>query len=255
MTNADSARLAGLDFDEFRRLATDERLSDHERVGFPDAYREGREAAILADIASKLPALDVGRAQAGQVVVDIGCGCGPLASAIQRRALDAGQQMVLVDSVEMLDRNSDAGGVEKVAGQFPLVGERLAHRRGACAAVLAYSVLQYTLLAPGVFEFVDAACELLAPGGRLLLADVPNASMRKRFLTSEAGLRYHREHSGVAGPPQVEFNVPVRGEIDDAVVFAILGRARGAGLHAWLVPQAPELPMANRREDILIARP
>ena len=53
----------------------------------------------------------------------------------------------------------------------------------------------------------------------------------------------------------VEFNAPTRGETDDAVVFAILSRARSSGFHGWVVPQDPSLPMANRREDILIARP
>ena len=46
-----------------------------------------------------------------------------------------------------------------------------------------------------------------------------------------------------------------RAKIDDAVVFSILGRARAAGFDAYVVPQAPDLPMANRREDILIMSP
>jgi hypothetical protein len=39
------------------------------------------------------------------------------------------------------------------------------------------------------------------------------------------------------------------------VIVAILSRARAAGADAYVVPQAPNLPMANRREDILIRLP
>ena len=44
-------------------------------------------------------------------------------------------------------------------------------------------------------------------------------------------------------------------DIDDAVVFALLQRSRLAGFDAYVVPQDSALPMANRREDILIIRP
>jgi hypothetical protein len=37
-------------------------------------------------------------------------------------------------------------------------------------------------------------------------------------------------------------------------VFGLLARARDAGFQAWVVPQAPGLPMANRREDLLFER-
>ena len=43
--------------------------------------------------------------------------------------------------------------------------------------------------------------------------------------------------------------------ITPGMVLALLARARAQGFHAWALPQAAELPMANRREDILIRRP
>ena len=51
------------------------------------------------------------------------------------------------------------------------------------------------------------------------------------------------------------FNTLEPGEIDDGVVLGLVARMRAAGFHAFVVPQAPDLPMANRREDILIIRP
>jgi SAM-dependent methyltransferase len=244
-------RFAGLGYEAFRRMAGDPSLSPHERSGFPNEYREDAESAILDDVEAKLPRL-AGR---GSIVVDIGCGAGPLAEELRRRCRERGQQLVLVDSPEVLAHHADDPSVLKVEGRFPdNVGE-LSRYAGRCDCVLAYSVLQYAFLEGSAFAFVDAALALLRPGGRLLVGDVPNASMRRRFLASEAGRAHHREYTGRDEDPPVRWPALPEGEIDDAVTLALLARARDAGYHAWTVPQAAQLPMANRREDLLFERP
>jgi hypothetical protein len=116
-------------------------------------------------------------------------------------------------------------------------------------------VLQIAFAEASVHAFVDAALTLLAPGGRLLLADLPNASMRRRFLASEAGRAFHREYVGDGSDPPVAWPQLPAGELDDGILFGLMARARDAGYHAWLVPQTAGLPMANRREDLLCERP
>jgi 2-polyprenyl-3-methyl-5-hydroxy-6-metoxy-1,4-benzoquinol methylase len=251
MAEADSSRFADLTYESFRQMAADETLSDNERIGFPDSYRAGSDAAILADIEGKLPAL----AESGRTVVDIGPGCGGLSKLIRERCAENGHSLVFVDSAEMLAHHPEGPGLTKVAARFPDAPELNSSHAGRVDAVIVYSVIQYAFRDVSLFEFVDAALALLAPGGRLLLGDVPNASMRRRFLASEAGRAHHREYSGRDEDPEVRFNAIDRGEIDDAVVLALLLRARSGGFHAWLVPQDPALPMANRREDVLIHRP
>ena len=245
-------RFGGLTYDDFRRLAAEDGLSMHERVGFGDDVREGAAEAILADIEAKLPALRRG----GGTVVDIGAGCSDLADLLRDGCLARGHEVVLVDSAEMLAHHPDAPGVVKVAGRFPAETEDLVRdRAGTADAVLAYSVVQYAFAEASIFDFTDAALSLLAPGGRLLLGDVPNASWRRRFLAGAAGAAHHRAFTGRDEDPVVTFNTLDRGEPDDSVVLAVAARARAAGFHAWIVPQAGDLPMANRREDILIERP
>lgn len=238
-------------FEDFRRLAERGDLSPHERIGFRDEDRAGREEAIVADIAAKLPMLG----QPGAVTVDVGCGSGPLADLIRVRATERGAEIVLVDSTEMLAHHPDGPGVTKVAARFPDCPELLAERSGAVDAVLAYSVAQYAFADQSLFGFVDAACGLLRAGGRALIGDLPNASMRRRFLDSAAGRDSHRRYTGRDEDPDLPVHHLPAGEIDDAVALALVARARAAGLHAWLVPQDSELPLANRREDLLIARP
>jgi hypothetical protein len=79
--------------------------------------------------------------------------------------------------------------------------------------------------------------------------------MRKRFFASPVGVATHQRYTGGDEPPEVQFNRLEPGQMDDGVVLALLARARAQGFHAWVLPQATDLPMANRREDILIRRP
>ena len=106
-----------------------------------------------------------------------------------------------------------------------------------------------------VFGFLDAALVMLRPGGRILLGDLPNHSMRRRFLASGAGRAFHHQYMQSDEEPDVSWPVLPTGELDDASVIALLSRARASGFHAWLMPQAAGLPMANRREDLVIERP
>ena len=241
-----------LTFAGFRELATADGLSQFERIGFPDSYRDGYEAAIFRDVCRKLTNLD----RRGQTVLDIGCGCSDLPLLLADTSGRQGHALVLCDSSEMLSHLPDEPFVRKATGCFPTDhGPLIAEYTGRVDAILVYSVLQYVFVERSVFDFVDACLSLLAPGGQLLIGDVPNASKRRRFFASAAGVRHHQSFTGTDEVPPVTFNAVERTMIDDAVVLAILSRARAAGFDAYVVPQAPDLPMANRREDLLIVRP
>jgi SAM-dependent methyltransferase len=251
MSLTNQNRFANLTYDDFRRMAQDDSLSRYEKIGFPDSYREGKEQAIFEDIRTKLPLLDESR----RVVLDIGPGCSELPLMLVEQCRERGHQLLLVDSAEMLKHLPDEPFIRKVAGFFPHCAELFALYSGRVDVILVYSVLHYIFAESNVWDFLDRALELLAPGGELLIGDVPNVSKRKRFFSSERGVRFHQEFTGTTEPPEVTFNRIERRSIDDAVLMSLLARARAAGFDAYLVPQRDDLPMANRREDILIRRP
>ena len=238
-------------FEDFRRLATDRTLSKYERIGFPDSYRKGFEPVIFADILEKLPNL-LGDEKC---VVDIGPGSSDLTLMMIELCLKQGHGLVCIDSQEMLDLLPNEPFIDKVAALFPNSPEMIERYRETADVIICYSVLHYVFVDTSLFRFLDIALSLLAPHGQFLIGDIPNVSKRKRFFSSETGVRFHKEFMKTDEQPKVEFNRIEHDHIDDAVLMALIQRARGQGFDAYILPQNPKLPMANRREDILIVRP
>jgi 2-polyprenyl-3-methyl-5-hydroxy-6-metoxy-1,4-benzoquinol methylase len=234
-----------------RHFAKDDSLSKYERIGFPDVYRSGFEEAIFLDICFKLSNILGSQMR----VLDIGPGCSDLPTMLIEQCRDKGHQLHLIDSAEMLALLPEASFIKKTAALYPNCPEIISELQGKVDVILCYSVLHYILVDTAFFRFLDTSLSLLAPGGQMLIGDIPNISKRKRFFASETGARFHQEFMKTTEHPKVEFNRIEHDQIDDAIVFSLLQRARTQGFDAYVLPQNPSLPMANRREDILISRP
>ena len=90
----DLSRYQELTYDGFRRLAKNPALSRYEKIGFPDAYRSGREEAIFDDIRHKLRNLE----GTGKLVIDIGSGCSDLPRMLIDVCREHAHAVVLIDS-------------------------------------------------------------------------------------------------------------------------------------------------------------
>lgn len=242
-------RFENLTYEDFRRMARDDSLSVHEKIGFPDSYREGKEAAIFDDITAKLPALR----QPERVVLDIGPGCSGLPKMLIDLCRRTRSGLILVDSPEMLEQLPDEPFVKKAPGHFP-DEVALDDYVGRIDVILVYSVLQYVFAEDALWAFLTRSLGLLASGGSMLLGDIPNSSKRMRFFTSDAGIAFHRDFMGDDTLPDLGESDDLR-KIDDRVVLEIVRRVRESGFHGYILPQGEDLPMSNRREDILIVRP
>jgi hypothetical protein len=239
-------------FEDFKKLACDPGLSRYEKIGFPDSYRSGKEELIFNDIVAKLPTL----AGTGQVVLEIGPGCsGPALMMIDwcRRQQ---HKLLLIDSQEMLNHLPDEPFITKLTSKYPVeCAPILEPYQGRINTIVCYSVLHYIFVETNLFDFLDHSLNLLAPGGEMLVGDIPNQSKRKRFFSSANGIKFHQQFTGTKETPKVDFTSVEVGKIDDSVLLGLILRARAAGYEGYLVPQPDDLPMANRREDILIRKP
>jgi hypothetical protein len=246
------ARFTGLTYEHFRSMARDPTLSANEKIGMPDATRLGFDASILADIVQKIPAL----MRRGRTVVDIGSGCGTFAYRFIAYCTELEHKLVLVDSPEMLANLPDTANVRKVVGRFPANDESVrAQIPQGADVVLVYGVLSVVFVDSNPFLFLDRAASLLRSGGQMLVGDVPNASKLRRFLASDAGARHHKEYMRTEEPPVIGAFESSNDRIDDGVILGIMDRMRRRGFDTYVVPQSDALPLANRREDILIVRP
>jgi len=244
-------RFAKLGFDDFRQMASDESLSQYEKIGFPDEYRKDKELFIFEDIKRKIPALS----QNEKVILDVGSGCSDIAHYLIGHCESHAHQLVMIDCKEMLDQLPDSERVRKEAAYFPDCPELLSELEGQVDAIICYSVFHYIFEESNSWNFLDQSLSLLSPGGQFLIGDIPNISKRKRFFASDTGVAFHKSFMQTDSYPEVNFNQIECHSIDDAVILAIIMRARAAGFDAYIVPQNVALPMANRREDILIVRP
>ena len=161
--------------------------------------------------------------------------------------------LILIDSKEMLDLLPDEPFIIKVPAYYPDECPQLfAAYAGRINVILTYSVLHIVFAESNIFRFVDQSLSLLADDGQFLIGDIPNISKRKRFFSSQSGIHFHQDFMHTSDKPEVKFNTLESDSLDDAVLLSLVLRARLAGFDSYLLPQASDLPMANRREDILI---
>jgi len=239
-------------YEDFRLASQDLTLSDAERIGFSEHVREGYEAKILQDWEAKIPALN----ETGKWILDVGCGASKLTDLLMEKAQRKKHSLFLSDSDEVLSSLKSAMSAVLVPGKFPASAKTITEKAGRpFDIVICYSVLQYPFAEGQLLPFVDALFLLLGRGGTLLLGDIPNASKRIRFLQSETGRLYHQKHFPNSPAPSLrEFQKNERREMNDTVVRDLWLRYREHGAETYLLPQDSDLPLANRREDLLIVK-
>ena len=132
-------KLSEIGFDDFKKLALNKSLSKFERINFPDSYRKNTEEQILLDIIAKCPSIT----QPLKTILDIGPGCSNLPSKIIKNAIKLNQNLVLIDSSEMLDQLEDHNKITKIPARFPECSSFIKNYHQKVDVIICYSVFQY----------------------------------------------------------------------------------------------------------------
>ncbi len=248
----ETARFKDISFEDYGFRAIDPSLSNNEKVGFPDAFRDGHSETIWNDLLQKLPALS----RRGSRVLDIGCGCGHLPQALILHTRVHDQHLTMIDHPNMLAQLEYVEGIHLVGGQFPGILETYQDlAQSKYDVIVCYSVLQVAAAEMNPFLFADSAVELLKPGGQLIFGDIPNFSKLRRFLSSDTGRAFHKSYMQTDSDPEVKAFAIDKSRLDDGFILGLLTHFRMGGFEAYVLPQPTSLPLASRREDVLIIAP
>jgi 2-polyprenyl-3-methyl-5-hydroxy-6-metoxy-1,4-benzoquinol methylase len=182
-------------------------------------------------------------------LLDIGCGPGLIARMLAPRV----KRVVVLDHpniIRHLRPKVRGRNISLIAGDFMSTNFKRQFEK-----VIIYSVLHYLSTPEDALAFVDKACSLLKPGGRLLIGELANRDLKDRFANSAAGKRFDKTWQKTKGRVMKPIDDPEHFPINDAFVLDLQRHLRAQGLHAWLLPENPALPFGNTREDLLVARP
>ncbi|MFO6421845.1 class I SAM-dependent methyltransferase [Motilimonas sp. KMU-193] len=223
-------------------------LDNHTQIAGRYGIQQDAEKNIVKDIVAKLDL------NACDHLLEIGCGTGNLLIPLSFSV----SSCVGIDHQDCLKKFSQRSTIDNIhllPGDFlTLPNSEL----GSFNKVVIYSVLHCLPDDAAVIEFIDKAFELLAPGGMMLLGDIPNTDTKQRFLASQEGQLFSQQWAQQveratiaevpfeAGLPSCEFN-------DDKILALVQG-IRTKGAQAYLMAQPCELPFGHTREDILIRK-
>jgi cyclopropane fatty-acyl-phospholipid synthase-like methyltransferase len=239
--------MSSVSFENYNRKAKDKNNSDIVVSGRYEFQSEG-EKKIIPDVIRKL---DV---QSGDRILDIGCGPGLLLFPLSLIS----KEVCGIDNVSVINRINKKSktfkNVRTIAGNFldtdlPLFG--------LYDKILIYSVIHYLSSKKELICFLSKSLDLLAPGGRLLIGDIPNLNKKYRYEKSSFGV----EQSKVWKKKVSDMNKLSNGStpvdknlitMDDECYIDIINFAYSQGFESYILPEPDNLPFGKTRDDILI---
>lgn len=213
------------------------------------SFQRESERKIHRDIISKL------KITIKDKCLDVGCNVGanliPLSKKVKHiTGIDQ------VNCINILRNNLKAKNVSLIGGSF------LDHdfKKSKYDKIIIYSVLHVFKNKKEAYFVINKALKLLNPGGKILIGDLPNISLKNKFLNSKSGQIFSKEWSKNNKKTKMDIeaqNMLVKDtnsnlKINDRFIINLLVYLRKKGLSVFILPQNKELPFGNTREDIVI---
>jgi protein-L-isoaspartate O-methyltransferase len=234
-------------FDQYGWRAA--QISDATVVAGRYSFQRESERLIVGEVARLLHLQPTDR------LLEIGFGAGALSVPIS----------YMVDSVTAIDHPAVVArfeegfaaikNIQTIGGNFLDLEGLVAHNK-----ILIYGVMQCLADFDEVVHFLRKALGLLAPGGLMLVGDIPNTDRKRRFASSERGKAINASWPANASADLHNFKLdelpPDENlvNLDDAALLKLVQIFRSEGFEVGLLPEAPNLPFGQTREDLLFMR-
>jgi cyclopropane fatty-acyl-phospholipid synthase-like methyltransferase len=235
-----------ISFENYKKIAKKVKLSDTVVSGRYEFQMEA-EKKIILDVMNKL------HIQPTDNLLDIGCGPGTLLFPLSYMV----KEICGIDNEAAIKRIH--GKIQKSENITTIAGNFLEidlSSSKSFSAILIYSVIHYLESNDELIQFLSKALKLLAPGGRMLIGDIPNTEKKLRYEKSPFGMsqvEVWKEKVNNIHLPTSELPVdPDLIVIDDDCYLRILKFARSQGFESYLLPESDNLPFGRTRDDILI---
>lgn len=209
---------------------------------------------IVADVVGKL------EMTSESTLLEIGCNVGLLLTPLARQAARA----VGVDHEQCIEKFKEFGvpeNVELVTGRWPFV-----EITETFDCIVVYAVMATLENQDEAARFIEKCLACLKQNGRLLIADIPNIDMARRFQRSELAERVNQDYRRLKSSHENDetqaqafiFSQAQQtvgnsgGYLNDEYILGLLKDMRIRGCEAFVLPQSRALPYSYSREDILI---
>ena len=203
---------------------------------------------VIPDIAHKL------ELKPTDTLLDIGSNCGEISIPLSFIC----DHVTCIDGEDLIDvlrkRTSGWGNISTISGDFMNIDIETKYD-----CILIYGVLVCIDSFSEKTSFIKKAAGLLKEGGRMLVGDVVNESVAKRFLESDYGKRINEEYiyqknSCGENEKPVNHGYVFQNKLNDELLMRLLMDIRtwGGRYESFLLPQDHRLPFGCTRQDILI---
>lgn len=236
-------------FEYYARIANAS-ISNVEKSGRYKMQKED-EKRIMFDILKKL------KINPKDSLLDIGCGTGNLSIPLSFFC----SKLTAIDNSKVInvlkERSIGIKNISYIKGDF-----LSSNINDKFDKILIYSIIHYLKDNLELFKFIDKAISLISNGGRLLLGDIPNVSLKTRFMNSKSGKEYIKQWNSKLKSNKINNPVLKAGVddnqtpiFDDKLITKMIDYIRSKNFNAYLLPQPSNLPFGYTREDILVVSP
>lgn len=189
-------------------------------------------------------------------LIDIGCGSGNITMHISKKVntVTAVDFPKILDALKARSIKKNIRNINYIPGNFLNLKIQKKFNK-----ILAYSVIHYMRDINQLKVLIRKILKITLPSGKILLGEVPNISMKKRFLNSKIGKKIDQrfkvdvERLNKKYPNSMNLNNKFI-RIGDKDLSSIIFYCNKLGADAYILPIENGLPFCNSRVNILIKK-